>query len=101
MINVLWLQYTAASRLDYKNLNDSEIKKADTRRKPRQADYCYTCFIKGHKSNVCKNAQGKEWNLDCKKSFKKPEWWDDKLPDPADSKTKKKKKVKKCNKKEL
>merc|ERR1711954_485534 len=100
-VNKLWLHYTASSRLDYKNSNNSKIRKADTRRKSKQSDYCYTYFLKGHKSNICKNAPGKEWNLDSKKTFTKPEWWDDKPPNPADSKTIKKKKVKKCTEKEL
>ena len=44
--------------------------------------------MRGHKSTVCKNAPGKEWNLNGEKTFKKPEWWDSKIPDPALNKQK-------------
>ena len=65
-----------------------------------QSEFCYSCFLRGHKSTVCKNAPGKEWNLNGEKTFKKPEWWDSKIPGPA-LKQKQKKKVKKCNENEL
>ena len=48
VINDLWLQYTAASRLDYKNSSNTKVKKADTKRKPKQSDYCHILlFYKG------------------------------------------------------
>ena len=50
---------------------------------------------------MCKNANGKEWNPDGKRTFTKPDWWDDKIPYPSDNKEKKKKKIKKCTEKEL
>ena len=60
VINELYLQFTAASRLDYKNSNSAKVKKTETKKKHKQSDYCYSCYIRGYKSNVCKNAPGKE-----------------------------------------
>ena len=101
VINDLHLQFTASSRLDYKNSSGSKIKKTETKKKNKQSEFCYSYFLRGHKSTVCKNAPGGEWNPNGEKTFKKPQWWDSKIPDPALNKQTQKKKMKKCNEKDL
>ena len=49
IINELHLQFTAASRLDYKNSSHAKIKKAETKKKHKQREFCYSCYLRGHK----------------------------------------------------
>merc|ERR1711954_259989 len=101
VINDLHLQFTAASRLDYKGSSGSKIKKAEPKKKNNQSQHCFSCYMRGHKSTVCKNKPGGEYNLNGERTFKKPSWWNSKLTDPALSKNPEKKKVKKCKEDEL
>merc|ERR1711954_501603 len=101
VINDLHLQFTAASRLDYKGTSGSKIKKAEPKKKNNQSQHCFACYMRGHKSTVCKNKPGGEWNPNGERTFKKPSWWNSKLTDPALSKQPEKKKVKKCKEEEL
>ena len=57
--------------------------------------------MRGNRSNKWRNASGEIWNPEGKRTFNKPDWWDDKIPDPANSKGKQKKKIKKTTEKEL
>merc|ERR1711954_337706 len=98
----LWLQYTASTRLEFKNNHNAKIKKAEAKKsnkKPKQTDYCFMCYIRGHRSNKCRNASGEIWNPKGERTFNKPDWWEDKIPDPATAKGKQKKKIKKTTKK--
>ena len=56
VISDLHLQFTAASTLDYKNSSSAKIKKTETKKKHKQSEFCYSCYLRGHKSTVCKNA---------------------------------------------
>merc|ERR1711954_399238 len=101
VINNLHLQFTASSRLDYKNPSGAKIQKAEPKKKNKQSEHCFICYFRGHKSTVCRNKPGGEWNPNGEKTFKKPSWWNSKLPDPALSKQSEKKKMKKCKEEEL
>merc|ERR1711954_460100 len=101
VINDLHLQFTAASRLDYKGSSGSKIKEAEPKKKNNQSQHCFSCYMRGHKSTACKNKPGGEYNLNGERTFKKPSWWNSKLSDPALSKNPEKKKVKKCKEDEL
>merc|ERR1711954_322813 len=101
VINDLHLQFTAASRLDYKSSSGSKIKKAEPKKKNNQSQHCFACYMRGHKSTVCKNKPGGEYSLNGERTFKKPSWWNSKLTDPALSKQPEKKKVNKCKEEEL
>merc|ERR1712081_44001 len=101
VINNLHLQFTASSRLDYKNSSGSKIKKAEPKKKNKQSEHCFAFYMRGHKSTVCKNKPGGEYNLNGERTFKKPSWWNSKLSDPALSKNTDKKKVKKLKEDEL
>ena len=70
VINDLHLQFTASSRLDDKNSSGSKIKKTESEKKNKQSEFC---FLRGHKSTVCKNKPGGEWNPNGEKTFKKPQ----------------------------
>merc|ERR1711954_504002 len=101
VINDLHLQFTAASRLDYKGSSGSKIKKAEPKKKNNQSQHCFSCYMRGHKSTACKNKPGGEYNLNGERTFKKPSWWNSKLSHPALSKNTEKKKVKKLKEDEL
>ena len=58
VINNLHLQFTASSRLDYKNSSGSKIKKAEPKKKNKQSEHCFVCYFRGHKSTVFKNIPG-------------------------------------------
>merc|ERR1711954_46409 len=101
VINDLYLQFTAASRLDYKGSSGSKIKKAEPKKKNNQSQHCFHCYMRGHKSTACKNKPGGEYNLNGERTFKRPSWWNSKISDPALSKNTEKKKGKKIKEDEL
>merc|ERR1711954_312662 len=101
VIIALYLQFTAASRLDYKGSSGAKIKKAEPKKKNNQSKHCFHCYMRGHLSTACKNKPGGEYNLNGERKFKKPSWWNSKISDPALSKNTEKKKVKKLKEDEL
>merc|ERR1712112_431702 len=56
---------------DYKNSSGSKIKKAEPKKKNNQSQHCFACYMRGHKSTVCKNKPGGEYNLNGERTVKK------------------------------
>merc|ERR1711954_378507 len=64
-INRLWLQYVASTRLEFINNHNGKNKKAEAKKsnkKPKKTDYCFKCYLRGHRSKKCRNASGEIWN---------------------------------------
>ena len=94
---------TASTRLEFKKNKNARIIKADAKKfnkKHDQKNYCFECYIRGHRSDKCQNKEGGIWNPEGKRKFTKLDWWDNKIPHPA-TKGKQQKKIKKTKEKEL